>query len=417
MKRLTNVLIFVIISAFSIAAAHAATVDWKLSGQVRVRWELDKKGFARNLDVKEFGLLRTRLGVDAVVDSNARVFIQIQDSRMFGAPINGTEVSGTGEFARNVDLHQGYVQINRLFASGPGLRAGRFELSFGNQRLMGASDWTNSGRSWDGVLLLIGHPNLALTGFYLKRVELNNPQTDEDFSIFGANSVFRSISSEFLLVYEHDANKPSLLNSENQLDRLTLAFYTRQVRNAVDFEMNAAYQAGDILLVNPSSAIDASISAFLIAAELGYNFTAPIKPRLAAGIDYTSGDKRTVDDEWKAFNNLYYTGHKFRGYMDYFLASTPLGLTDFMIRGSIKPSPLWDIGLDFHHFRTSAKYVAEAVETNSVGNEVDFIVTTTAIKGATLQAGVATFIPTDDYLMTGNHDNGFWAYTSLIVGF
>ena len=39
------------------------------------------------------------------------------------------------------------------------LYAGRFELKYGGERLVGISDWTNNSRTWDGFLGRVGDKN------------------------------------------------------------------------------------------------------------------------------------------------------------------------------------------------------------------------------------------------------------------
>jgi hypothetical protein len=75
----------------------------------------------------------------------------------FGVFLEGEESSSTGD-KRNpnlesdqFDLHQGYVNLGNLREFPVTLKVGRRELSYGDERLVGAFDWNNIGRSFDAI--------------------------------------------------------------------------------------------------------------------------------------------------------------------------------------------------------------------------------------------------------------------------
>ena len=75
-------LTFVLITSFALTAAAETKID--VSGQIRVRTEFDDRLFGEDYSMNMFTLMRTRLGIGATVDDNARFFIQAQDIRMLG---------------------------------------------------------------------------------------------------------------------------------------------------------------------------------------------------------------------------------------------------------------------------------------------------------------------------------------------
>jgi hypothetical protein len=126
-------------------AATTSMPPLHFTGEVRVRSELDAQdGLASDF----FTYLRTRVALRADPAPGATVFLQLQDSRVLGT--EGNSVSATTDV---FDLHQGYVQLSgesggHLLA----LRAGRQEIALGNKCLVGSVNWSNTGRSFDGVL-------------------------------------------------------------------------------------------------------------------------------------------------------------------------------------------------------------------------------------------------------------------------
>ena len=84
-----------------------ADTDLDITGQIRFRSELDKKSFDEEARTLEYSDLRTRVNLEAIKDGNARVFIQLQDSRRLGGQTaDGDDLSGTLNDGKNVDLHQ-----------------------------------------------------------------------------------------------------------------------------------------------------------------------------------------------------------------------------------------------------------------------------------------------------------------------
>ena len=141
-----------------------AGTDIKFDAQVRARSQYDDKSFDTANSENSYSELRTRLGMSATVDDNAHLYIQLQDSRIIGDNNQfGSPSSGTLNDSKNVDLHQGYIKIDKIFGEGWGGQAGRFEFVKGNQRFFGDVGWSNVGRSWEGgglgslIFQLSGH--------------------------------------------------------------------------------------------------------------------------------------------------------------------------------------------------------------------------------------------------------------------
>jgi len=128
--------------AFLVVPPVHAT-ELKFEGQVRVRWE----GFDRSFRGQPFEghiYQRARLGVNAVVSEDTQAFLQIQDSRVWGFE------TSTLDNTQNADFHQAWGQWKKQWSdAGVRLRGGRQELSYGNERILGAVGWSNVGRSFD----------------------------------------------------------------------------------------------------------------------------------------------------------------------------------------------------------------------------------------------------------------------------
>jgi hypothetical protein len=115
--------------------------DWlRVSGEERVRPEIHTAySFEPGVD-DAYVLNRLRLSFDLAPTAWFRAFIQGQDSRAMG--IDPTHC--TSSVKDVFDLRQGYIEFRNGETGWIRLRAGRQELQFGAQRLVGVSDWSNT---------------------------------------------------------------------------------------------------------------------------------------------------------------------------------------------------------------------------------------------------------------------------------
>ncbi|HDZ58754.1 MAG TPA: hypothetical protein ENH47_01635, partial [Ignavibacteriales bacterium] len=105
---------------------------WKIFGQIRLRSELDGRDFSNSTHPYTFASSRIRFGVQKSFEGKVILYIQAQDSRVFGSE------PGTLKSSANLDLHQGYVMLNGLFGWNWLIQAGRFEVVYGTERFFGA---------------------------------------------------------------------------------------------------------------------------------------------------------------------------------------------------------------------------------------------------------------------------------------
>jgi hypothetical protein len=380
----------------------AESIDDKLDigGQIRFRAEGDAKDFDADTDPHSFHLMRTRLNLDFHAASDARVFIQAQDSRTIGSPASGDLRNDS-----NLGIQQAYLFLDSWLFEGLYHQLGRFEYVKGNHRLLGNVGWHNVGRTWDGVMSGWRKDDLNIEAFLLKNEE-GELLLNDDKDLIGVY-ISERVGDLFFL-YERDNYRTS---EARRQDRYTLGAYSSRVVNDLDYVANVAYQFGQ------TGFDESDISAYLLTVEFGYALLTDKSLRLAAGVDIASGDDDPADGEVKTFSNLYYTGHKLRGHMDYFLASAPYGLNDFMLRVSYSPESNWQLNGDLHLFRANVDFVSviDGEDASSLGTETDLYAKHTRGRG-TIQAGLSAFFPSEEWKGT-EADPGFWGYFQLIVSF
>src|SRR3972149_6292779 len=161
-RRLLIVLLTIFVVAGLVSISYA---EVKLGGELRLRGIMVDNSDTTTAGAKtDGGYLeqRTRLNADAPVYENAKVVIQIQDSRKWGekTAIVGTETSNTqitGRDLEALDLSQGYLEIGKLFDQPLSVRFGRQGMAYGEHRLIGTLEWSNNARRFDGLKLMFKH--------------------------------------------------------------------------------------------------------------------------------------------------------------------------------------------------------------------------------------------------------------------
>lgn len=312
----------------------AATVraDVVPSAEVRWRGETDRHVFGSG-NTSEVQLLRTRVGLSATSD-DASVFVQIQDSRVLG----GLGTSGTLANDTNLGVHQAYLRVNEVLTPALSLQAGRFEVAYGNQRILGSVGWANTGRAFEGVRLGIVAGESTID---LAHLTLADRGGDRDQNLWLAYTRTPVPGIDVFVLGNVDSERTAVAGAagDRTLTRFTAgATIIRQAGDAIDYAVNLAYQFGSM---NPDADTELDLAAYLVTAEVGMSFEDGPLTRIGAGVDLASGDDDPADDEVGTYVNEFYTGHKFRGHMDQFLGSNLEGLLD--VYGTLRAMPREDL--------------------------------------------------------------------------
>lgn len=402
MKRV--VLIIMALMLLSSTFVLAGSSDWvKLSLQIRHRFEMNGKDFDSDSSLNNYNLLRTRLGLTFKPMKNVEGFFQVQDSRFWGEELS-TLTDGSAD---NLDLHQAYFKIKKLFGANIALKLGRMEVAYGPQRLIGSVGWHNIGRSFDGVILTFYGEKFSLDIFNLKEIEMLEFGDEGDKNVlgfYGDFKLFKGETTQAYLIWQK--MKPS-----DALSRFTAGIYAKGKSGALRHQLELAFQGGKI------AGLD--VSAFMAAFNLGYTFSGGITPDFAAGVDYLSGDENGNDGKFQVFDTLYATNHKYYGFMDYFL-NLPVhtfgkGLMDFHATLSVKPTAKTSLALKYHNFQAAKEYtLVSGATTKNFGSEFDLTFKLKYNKHLSFVAGASLFTPGDIFKERRGGDSATWFYLMTI---
>lgn len=401
----------IIIALILPISSHAIEIGdgLDLGGNVRWRAELDGRDFSDKTAMNEISFLRSRVGLTITAIENTAIYLQMQDSRNLGVNSSGL----TND--TNLGIHQAYIEMSNIITEGLSLQIGRFETVYGRHRLMGNVGWHNVGRSFDGGRLVRKGKTYSADIFCLKVLErsFDAPPNHKDWKIYGLHSTFLQDRLDLFILYDWDQMKTG---DNYDLARFTIgSYFKNKLESGIGYEFDAAIQTGY------QGAED--ISAYMIAGDLYYSpkhkmmFIYSEVSKMGIGFDITSGDDDITDDKIKTFNNLYYTGHKFRGYMDFFLGTSTQGLMDLiLLRAAVKPRPHCQISVDIHHFRTMEDHVTpDGDSSKAIGQEIDITFKRKLQTGLAFQVGISTFIASDDW--KADPDKAYWFYAMITAGF
>lgn len=409
--------IFIII-LLSFTTLFAQTDDWKITGGLQIRTELDGRDFSNKTYPVSFTSMRTRLGVSKNISGKAEFFVQAQDSRLFGQPM------GTLTAINNIDLHLGYVKLNDLFETGVNLQAGRFEMSYGTERFFGAVGWHYIGRSFDGVKLSFGSKvksdlfvltNNRSFAYVANATTVTYPfnaKPDTSFNIYGFWSSFGLPTGKMDFFGYYEANRKKSNLSDYDLSRLTAG-------------LSYAGNYGDYTVTTEGAVQTGKVSgkknfAYFVSVSGDYKLG---NANMGLGADILSGTDPMDTDKYNSFDVSYGTNHKFYGFMDYFInvpANTSgLGLHDFYFKYNLKHGT-HSLSVDIHHFMSNKETVSGY---NTYGQEADLTLRYNFVQGTILTFGTSIFLPSDlmksafSSASVERKDIAFWNYLMITSNF
>jgi hypothetical protein len=413
MKRLATVAI--ILASVLFSTSHAQQVE--ISGQIRERSEVSAKGQTIRQSPDVSHLLRSRLRADVTVSPDMSVAFEIQDARTFGE--KGTVLNNG---AKAFDLRQGWFSANNILGLPASVIVGRQTFAYANERILGLSDWGNFGQSFDGAVLRAKFDDVTIDALGAAIVRNENPLGGyrRDVFLTGAwgswksAGPLRTAQAFFLFDNPYNTYTTSLLI---QQQRYTTGIYAKGEEAGFDYEIDGAYQFGDI---NNSQRPDTSvtIAANMVGIRAGYTVKALSNLRIGAGFDRLSGSDPKKTDTYGAFNTLYGTNHKFYGIMDYFtnipLHTGNLGLQDMFGQLSISIEQVWRFALDVHLFSTVTSSglsnpATQSEYSKNIGKEIDLTIWYSHKGGVDITGGVSIFdFDNARYLLQGRKTTNWW---------
>jgi len=501
---------FLTVAAMSVVAFFAATeiakaADVTFSGQIRTRWEVNEQsataavvanggvsavsaarpGFNNTPD--DFVSTRVRLNADVNINDSTSAFIQLQSVRTWGQASGGLSTgtgnggsgnaSGTNSDAdASVGVHQAYFTLKN-FANLPiamDAKIGRQQVVLDGHRLFGHTGWAQGAQTHDAVRLTHAHDNMSLVLAYILAQEdgrAQDPNDVNDSEVYLAHFNYKGIlGGQFSAIYAYLDNgcSPVAASATNSCSNGNNETHTIGGRQAgqlfgIDYRGEIYYQFGEADGVANVAGLGATgvaagagtpsvdRSAYMFGVRVGKTFNnVMFKPGITVWYDYLSGttDEDQRNGDWKSFNTLFDTGHKFYGLMDVFGAvgggaaagTRGLGLQDVAVKVKLNPMPGWTFKADVHAFLTAegigtngaTSGVVEAALTTPggqnhksyLGHEVDLTLVNKYNANTNISVGYSNFNANDNLralrgngTVVGSSSDANWAYVQFDVKF
>ncbi|MDX1386744.1 MAG: alginate export family protein [bacterium] len=381
----------------------------KVGGEFRTRVEArfndDLNDVADDNDI--FVLLRTRVYLDLNPTDQIKIFGMFQDSETLGQGNSFFKTPSQRSF------YQGYLQVLTPGKLTTRIKAGRQELIYGDERLIGAFNWGNLGRSFDGLVIRVEDPHFWVDIFGT-RIKLPNGKEAQLASTYGHWKDFPGgILEPYVIVYHGD----EIGNNGMELSLVTLGARIKAKRGKHwDYGFEGAYQTGK----NAGNLI----SAFAIHSKFGYTFLIKPKPRVGFEYNFASGDGDPGMGTVTLFNNILPTNHGKYGYIDYF---SWRNMHDISASISAQPFPFMSTYLGYHAFflpepangvfaANGAQFRAGAPGASPfAGQEIDLLLKFNPIKYFNALIGYSVFFPGQFFADTGTSDIAHFFYAQFVA--
>jgi hypothetical protein len=285
----------------------------RFSGEYRMRLEgVDGAGFKPDSS-DAFLLSRLRINMRVSPTYWMRFYVQGQDAQSFWR----NQKPDAPPYEDTMDVRQAYAEFGKAEAPTLLLRVGRQELFFGEQRLIGHLNWTNTARSFDAARLTVQKGKYKVDFFAASVVNLQegsaNKRADGN-NIHGAyGSITKLVPNATIEPYAFwrlaRGTRTEAGVAANTDRKVYGGRFVGKLPANFDYNIEAVGQVGTV------GTDDVRASASHVA--LGYTLASvKNKPRIVLEYNYASGDETPGDAIQQTFDQLYPTGHDKLGLAD-----------------------------------------------------------------------------------------------------
>lgn len=301
---------------FPVTQLDRSLPSWlQFGGQFRDRVESeDGLRYATTDDV--YNLTQLRLGIYIQPTSWFKIIAVTQDARVFF----NHHVSNVPPYQNIWDLREAYAQFGSSDAGWISASVGREILSFGDERVIGPSDWLNMGRTFDTARLDLHSDGFKASIFAASVIIARDGVLDHHYEGNNIYGVYAGLDK----LIPHATLEPYLLwrvapgnirLSENAglgaLSEVTGGVRLAGTAGALDYDLEMNKQTGSL---GPKT-----IDAWAGHWNAGYAFlAAPAMPRLFLDYNYASGNRNPAGSTWGTHDEIYPSAHDKMDFADQF---------------------------------------------------------------------------------------------------
>jgi hypothetical protein len=243
------------------------------------------------------------------------VFAQAQDARVLG----NDAIADAFPYQDHFDLRQAFLEIGNSDRSHWSIRAGRQELNFGDQRILGSANWLNTPRTFDAVRGDLHFGNVRVAAFSASVVNVVDDAFDHSragndlHGLYGTiTHVLPGATIEPYMLWHLGAGFKTEEGFAARRSVKTIALrIARPAKAGIDYEAHLLRQYGSLG--------SDSVSAYAMNFDLGYTWPkVSLRPRVYADYAYASGDDDPHDGRIGTFDQIYPSNHGLYGIVDLF---------------------------------------------------------------------------------------------------
>ncbi len=352
---------------------------------------------------------------------------------------------GLAERDGPMDVHQAFLFVGNHKEFPVSVKAGRQELVYGDQRLVGHLRWNNNARTFDALKVRWQNPVFGVDIFtgglvYNDHHNLNRSYIGSD-TFSGAYFNWPTLATKAVVESYLLARNVNTGIADQDFSGVAAPFrlpakqdlYTAGLRvrskpgsyGPWDYGFELMHQFGNRATTAPAAtpaAVRAAArldqDAYSAVLQGGYTWTEHLwQPRLAVLYSYASGDKSAADTKSQTFQNLFATTHLHYGYMDF---NSLQNLHDVRVTYAVKPATNLSFALEGHIqalatsadfwynvggvFRNAGGYATRGTS-NKLGTELDLAASWNPIPSTQLELGVSRYFR-GNYIKESLADNG-----------
>jgi hypothetical protein len=302
---------------FPITRLNQSLPSWiQFGGQFRNRTEgQDGLDYQSVDDV--YNLTQLRLGVYIQATKWLKLVGVIQDARVFF----NHHIPNGSRYQNTWDIREAYLQLGSSNRGWFNIVAGRQMFSFGDERVIGPSDWSNMGRTFDTVRLDVHHEGSNVSIFAASVISSVDGRIDHHIQ---GNNIYGIYASLAHLI-PHTTVEPYVLwrvaPSNISLPETAglghMSEVTTGIRLAGTLPADLDY---DVEMNKQTGSLGAkSIDAWAGHWNLGYTFrNALSQSRIYMEYNYASGNKNPNGNTWGTHDQIYAAAHNKMDFADQF---------------------------------------------------------------------------------------------------
>jgi hypothetical protein len=292
MRFLTIITVIMAVACCVTATAELQNVE--VGGSIRIRanyFNLDSLGDHSFIEQ------RTRLGVKADFTDEVSTFIEFDNYNWWGEDFRSNYLTGADLRGgmNNVNLYQGYIDVQNLWGSPLSLRVGRQEFRLGAAFFIGTNESSAffQGLSFDAIRLTYTHDLFVVNAVAAKTVERFSDFMKDDADLYGVYFSYLGIEDVTLDAYWlYARDRVGAIGTD--VDLHVLGLRGAGTIGAFDFDAEVAYQFGNVDGMPSACPLgfgeaDVNFDELGVNLEAGYTFDAAWQPRLFARFAYLGG--------------------------------------------------------------------------------------------------------------------------------